>query len=691
MKDKQIILLTVLILAVGLAHWVYVEAVAGTTPVPLMEVNLLTAPLYSVSTAEELAKLAHIVNGTWAGWPKKHNFKGKTVILTADIDLAAYDNWMPIGNGKTYEIYFAGVFDGGGHVISSLTINRSDSDYNSGLFGIINQGTVMNLGLENVNISGAGNVGGLAGSLDTRYRDPRSRVINCYSTGTVRGAGDDVGGLAGSISGSHIAGSYSTASVYGRKYTGGLVGHATFYSSVSSSYSAGAVTGDDYVGGVIGRVNNSEVIRCAALNPEVKAVRALASHITGIGDDWYQLGRVAGEGDNGNGSSPGNAAYERLIINAGGNTSGKQVDTYRKALNGADLTAQKIRADGTIGGRFTRENGWTVEDGMLPGLLGRVAEMPEHLRDQVNHAPGPLQDQMNGAQAEYGYFDNPANQCSDKRKYECVSTFTAKVDVDCDGVPDSVVVKDADGAGFMRIFDQNGVYKDYFLYYANRGSFLAMIQLPFDPAIDAGYVCSQRILNFFYNGEVRLEQPFKQNGLGEIKHIIKNSIKKAPGEWMEMADFDTTFGGYAAVISPQDFSKLGTTQSKWIKSYYPTEEADSLLARNTKGLLISYLAHNHLIRPAYSIPGKEPVKDFLTIPVSDGAVIYQTAHGVLLRKGDKIRWVYFSDMQERLRWPSVEKVTVSNGRINLFLRDDAEQGEEEPKPALRFLLKDLLK
>lgn len=312
------------------------------------------------------------------------------------------------------------------------------------------------------------------------------------------------------------------------------------------------------------------------------------------------------------------------------------------------------------------------------------------------------------AEAAYGFYDDPESQCSGERWWECTATVTAKIDADCDGIPDSVVVKHYNGKhfanGVIRIFDQKGAYKDSLMITSNGSSFLGVIQLPFDPAKDSGGVCSKKILDLVYSkgiyNEGRLygnEMSVKPGGLGQIKYIIKNSIKKAPGPWMDIADIDTSFKGYAGVMSQADFRALGIKLPEWTESYCSDgSEDNSEFTRNSKGLLISYYAHNHLMLPKYSLPDKEPQKTFLKIPVSDGVVIYQTAHGVLLRKGNRARWVYFTDVWQRLRWTSVDKVTVSNGRINLFLGRgndgwDEEEYGKEPKPDLHFSLKELLK
>jgi len=48
-------------------------------------------------------------------------------------------------------------------------------------------------------------------------------------------------------------------------------------------------------------------------------------------------------------------------------------------IDGEDISAEDIHADGTFDGRFTAENGWTTQNGKLPGLFGYAEDMPAHL------------------------------------------------------------------------------------------------------------------------------------------------------------------------------------------------------------------------------------------------------------------------------------------------------------------------
>ena len=200
---------------------------------------------FTISTAEELANLAKIVNGTWGKKPKRDNFYGKTITLAGNIDLSQYSNWVPIGNYSVDSInIFSGTFNGSGHVISNLTINRSDD--RQGLFGRIENGNVQNLGLDNVNIKGQNRVGAVAGVING------SKIIDCYSIGNISGTAS-IGGIVGTIAGNgNVSSSYSTAIVNGDAAVGGIAGGIIGVSSITNSYFTGTVSGNHGVGGVAG-------------------------------------------------------------------------------------------------------------------------------------------------------------------------------------------------------------------------------------------------------------------------------------------------------------------------------------------------------------------------------------------------------------------------------------------------------
>ncbi len=173
--------------------------------------------------------------------------------LGADIDLGVSpyntgEGWVPIGNNSTK---FTGIFDGGGYKINNLYINRPSTDY-QGLFGYTSLAKINNFGLEDINVSGSNQIGGLVGY--SLYSD----ITNIYSTGSVSG-NYYVGGLVGnSYNNSIIDNCYSESSILGSSYIGGLVGY-NYSSDVFNSYSKGSVSGGGYLGGLIGYNTNNSI------------------------------------------------------------------------------------------------------------------------------------------------------------------------------------------------------------------------------------------------------------------------------------------------------------------------------------------------------------------------------------------------------------------------------------------------
>jgi PKD repeat protein len=166
-------------------------------------------------------------------------------IQTADIDLGIApwnqgEGWVPIGSWDSSR--FRGSYDGNGHIIDNLYINRPGIGY-QGLFGYVYGGTVSNLGLTNASVTGGNTTGCLAGTIENG-----TIVDNCHSTGQLNGV-DTVGGLCGTAnSNSTVSNSHSTCSVSGNSSVGGLLGSGM----ASYSYSSGNVTGGNQVGGLIG-------------------------------------------------------------------------------------------------------------------------------------------------------------------------------------------------------------------------------------------------------------------------------------------------------------------------------------------------------------------------------------------------------------------------------------------------------
>ena len=115
-------------------------------------------------------------------------------VLKADIDLAGYPSFVPIGPDSNNP--YIGRFNGDGHVVRNLTMNRP-ADKRQGLFGYTRNAVIENVGLENVNVVGEGDVGGVVG------KGVGTTIQNVYVTGYVEGI-DHVGGIIGGTDGGNI-------------------------------------------------------------------------------------------------------------------------------------------------------------------------------------------------------------------------------------------------------------------------------------------------------------------------------------------------------------------------------------------------------------------------------------------------------------------------------------------------------
>ena len=239
---------------------------------------------FHIGNLEDLRGVAKLVNnGT--------DFKGKTIILSNDIDLL-YRQWIPIG---TREHPFRGTFDGNEKTLTNLTINeKTDYEY-KGLFGV-NEGTIKNLNINNSNIRLASGkyvgsvaalcVGGNITNVKVTENDIfLSGIIDSYIGGLVGAATNNsiiegcgisggtlkiqsgkakIGGLVGMCDSSIVSHSYvNTEQMITSKLAsyGGLVGY-NVNSDISNCYvqnKINAVITISEIGGLIGYNKDSTV------------------------------------------------------------------------------------------------------------------------------------------------------------------------------------------------------------------------------------------------------------------------------------------------------------------------------------------------------------------------------------------------------------------------------------------------
>ena len=224
-------------------------------------------------------------------WNLKKHF-----IVIKDLDLRAIANFEPIGDRekiyRTYKYkYFKGTFDGNGKKIKNLRINRP-TESEIGLFGVMNgRSIVKNVKLEDANVRGNENVGGLVGY------NQGGKIENSQAAGSVFGRGDRVGGLVGYIPNSSgkttIENSQASVSVEGNDYVGGLVGYS-YNANIKNSHATGNVFGENYVGGLVGQgsASNSYATGTVTGNDEVGGLVGRIS--SGTIENSYATGTVTG-------------------------------------------------------------------------------------------------------------------------------------------------------------------------------------------------------------------------------------------------------------------------------------------------------------------------------------------------------------------------------------------------------------
>jgi hypothetical protein len=220
---------------------------------------------------------------------------GDDFVVTQDIDASPTQYWNmgnhddddgttpeePMGFGPIGRvgIPFSGSFDGQGHTIGGLTINRPAEDY-VGLFGVAMNAVISNVILDGVALLGEDSVGGVVGFADL------GAFTSCQVTGTVEGV-YEIGGFAGTLYDSTVSSCQSSGAVFGQDEVGGLIGYAVFpETTILDSSSSCAVDGIFDVGGLIG------------MSYEISGVENCYATGAVTGWDWY-VGGLIGWNDTG--------------------------------------------------------------------------------------------------------------------------------------------------------------------------------------------------------------------------------------------------------------------------------------------------------------------------------------------------------------------------------------------------------
>lgn len=295
------------------------------------------------------------------------------VYLEANLDLD--------GIGFTSIPLFSGVFYGGGHTISGLTLTAEGSQ--QGLFRYLTdtalvqdlqvQGTVQPGGSRDA-------VGGIAGS-------NAGSILNCGFSGTVTGS-DDVGGLVGinTVTGI-IDGCAVSGEVYGDHFVGGIAG-------------------ENY--GVIRNCENKAQINTTAQQNSVEIGDITMDTLTASesADTTTDIGGIAGlsSGVVRDCVNRGNVGYQQMGYNIGG-IAGTQSGYITGCKNYAQIQGRK-EVGGIVGQmepaaviEYTEDTLQILQGQLntMSGLVGQASSNAQSNASQITGQIGVLQDQAKTA------------------------------------------------------------------------------------------------------------------------------------------------------------------------------------------------------------------------------------------------------------------------------------------------------
>ncbi|HOT75860.1 MAG TPA: AAA family ATPase [Candidatus Wallbacteria bacterium] len=230
---------------------------------------------------------------------------------TADIDLSSFQNWDPLPS-------FGGHYDGGGYKIANLKITNKIF---AGLFEKIEKdSTVKNIVLDNVDISSAGNSGGISGINE-------GTISECCVSGKVSAAAENLNTYSGGITGKNS----------------GNIDHCSINGVISSkmqnynSYSS-------YSGGITGK-NNGNIDYCSVIGEISSASNAPDSSSP---RNLVCSGGITGSNE---------GIIHKSFVNAKVSSSSEQCGSYSGGISGCNINEiSECSVSGDISSTTPRRN-----------------------------------------------------------------------------------------------------------------------------------------------------------------------------------------------------------------------------------------------------------------------------------------------------------------------------------------------
>ena len=304
-------------------------------------------------------------------------------VLANDIDASATSTWnsgagfAPIGTPGFDDQQFSGKLDGLGHTVKSLYINRPSQNF-VGLFGVVNGGTLQNIGLLNPQITGGDYVAALAGIVQTGFVQS-ALVNNTFVQGGSINGGWRVAGLLGQLYSIGATASLSQSYAEGTavngsgEIAGGLVADLTAANagtaSISTSYSTGVVTSGNSSGGLVG-FNSNNSGGTAQISNSYSTSNIVSSGIQGglVGQIYAGGGNLTVDSSYASGQVTGSAAGGLV----GMQTQGGGSSTISNSYWDSDTTGQGSAVGINNSGTLTNVNAVSGNGGANPSAFDQT-------------------------------------------------------------------------------------------------------------------------------------------------------------------------------------------------------------------------------------------------------------------------------------------------------------------------------
>ncbi|MBC9784700.1 S-layer homology domain-containing protein [Heliobacterium chlorum] len=344
-REKRIIVVLAMLFSLMVQLWPATVMPAQALPsTPIMPSGSgTTDDPYRIASPENLLWLSSAINNNSASEPYA-SYRTACYRQTADLDMSGITTFERIGSSTLgAQSAFRGVYDGGNHTISNLTLTISSAVTDQGFFGYVLGGKIENLILND-------------------YMFDESTALESAGAGGIVAQGKNV-----TITNCHIIGNSEIVSnsIVINTYIGGIIGYMNGGTVSNCSNSANirkTQVCNAVLGGIVGTLDDGTVSNCFNIG-DIDAVNASVTYYAGgiVGSDYsnivncYNVGQINVTGDS-----------SSLIGGVEGTPWGTLSDVYYLKTdvndpNSAAVTKGKLVRQDTFG-NWDFTNTWSIVD-----------------------------------------------------------------------------------------------------------------------------------------------------------------------------------------------------------------------------------------------------------------------------------------------------------------------------------------